>query len=175
MTYKQEKIIGSLVILTFWIIIIGIVLVSKFYLQNKGDVTETNTQETNKVVLDDYSQSIYSLSNEYRNQNGIESLKLNSKLTQAAQNKADDLCNNNYWSHQLKDGEGFEIFVTETGYKYELLGENLGRKFNSPERLMNAWKGSESHNKNLLENYKETGIGFNECDGLNITAVSFAR
>ena len=167
----ERLILGSV----FISIIAFLIFISITTSINNGEVTQNNTQETNKVVLDDYSQAIYSLSNEYRTQNGIESLKLNSKLTQAAQNKADDLCNNNYWSHQLKDGEGFEIFVTETGYKYELLGENLGRKFNSPERLMNAWKGSESHNKNLLENYKETGIGFNWCGGLNITAVEFAR
>jgi len=169
--------------LTFAISILVLVVIDYFiiigFTDSVNNILEKRSQKIaatqTPMELNDFSKAIYSSTNTYRTQNGIDELNLDSKLTQAAQNKADDLCNNNYWSHQLKDGRPFETFIKEAGYEYDLAGENLGKGFDDPDKLMSRWKKSELHNKNLLQDFTDTGIGYSECDGKNILAVEFAK
>lgn len=102
---------------------------------------------------------VLSATNEQRVQAGLKPLTVNSKLTAAAQAKANDMLAHQYWSHTSPTGKSPWSFVKGSGYSYGVAGENLARNFADTPGMVNAWLGSATHRENLLSNkYTETGI-----------------
>lgn len=98
--------------------------------------------------------------NSERGQNGLEPLRLNSKLYAAAQAKADDMAKRNYWSHYTPDGQAPWVFVQAHDYAYQKLGENLATGFLDENGTVKGWMASEGHRKNLLDPiFTEVGFG----------------
>ena len=88
------------------------------------------------------------------------SLNLNPQLQAAAQAKADDMAQRNYWSHDTPEGNQPWIFVNAQGYSYQKLGENLAAGFSGPQSVVNAWMTSASQQQNLLDPaYSDAGFG----------------
>lgn len=105
------------------------------------------------------ASSVLSQTNEQRLAQGLPPLKLNSKLSTAAQQKAEDMIAEQYWSHTSPNGKSPWSFIKKSGYSYAVAGENLGRNFLSTQNLVTAWLTSATHRQNLLsEHYTETGI-----------------
>jgi hypothetical protein len=99
--------------------------------------------------------------NEQRTDNGRPSLKLNDKLSAAAQAKANDMTSRNYWSHTTPDGKDPWVFVQTAGYQYQKAGENLAYGFDSSNDTVVGWMHSAGHRENLLDQgYTEVGFGF---------------
>jgi hypothetical protein len=99
--------------------------------------------------------------NNARAQNGVASLQINSKLTAAAQAKAEDMAARNYWSHNTPEGNPPWIFVTNQGYSYQKLGENLAAGFNNEQATVDGWMGSPPHRANMLDSaFVEVGFGW---------------
>jgi hypothetical protein len=102
---------------------------------------------------------IIGLSNQQRASRGIAALGTNAKLNQAAQAKAQDMVNRNYWSHYAPDGTSPWYFITSAGYSYNTAGENLAKDFNTSTGVVNAWMNSPAHRDNILNGgYTETGV-----------------
>lgn len=97
--------------------------------------------------------------NEERVKNDKSPLTLSSKLNESSLNKCKDMVSNNYWSHNDSEGREPWRFIVATGYQYENAGENLAYGFSSESAVTTGWMNSESHKKNLLDNYKEVGFG----------------
>jgi len=115
---------------------------------------------------------VFELVNERRVKDNITPLTLNNKLTQAAINKVKDLAENNYFSHESKEGKKFSSWIKETGYKYSLIGENLAKDFSDNESIIKAWLKSPGHRENILnDDFTETGIAIYN----NIVVQIFAR
>lgn len=92
-------------------------------------------------------------------------LSLNSKLNSAAQAKANDMVNRNYWSHQTPDGQQPWVFITNTGYQYLSAGENLAFGFNDSSGTIQGWMNSPTHKANLINKiYTEVGFGMANSD-----------
>jgi len=108
--------------------------------------------------------------NKARNSNGVASLKTNSKLAAAAQAKAVDMANKNYWSHYTPSGNPPWIFVTAQGYAYQKLGENLAAGFADENSTINGWMASPPHRENLLDS-KFTEVGFGFANNPNYTSA----
>lgn len=114
--------------------------------------------ELEDVNLSDEEQRALELINEYRNKNGLEDLKPFSELQKVAKLKAEDLVNNNYFSHTSPIlGTPFEMLkANEVSYK--IAGENLAGN-TTPERAVESWINSTSHRENILEErFEYTGI-----------------
>jgi len=106
------------------------------------------------------SQNIVDLTNKTRIQNGFNELNISSELSKAAQDKAYDMVEKNYWSHQTIEGHPFWIFVDRKNYQWNHLGENIAADFNTAEGAMNGWLNSPSHQKNILNSdYQDIGVG----------------
>lgn len=106
--------------------------------------------------------------NQQRAKNGEKPLKLNTKLTNAAQSKANDMTARNYWSHNTPDGRAPWTFVQTANYSYQKAGENLAYGFNSSSETIVGWMNSPSHRENLLDNdYTEVGFGFANAKDFN--------
>lgn len=87
-------------------------------------------------------------------------LMLNDKLTTAAQAKANDMAQKDYWSHNSPDGRTPWSFITNAGYHYQVAGENLAYGFANAEGAVAGWMNSPLHRENIMNgNYKDVGFG----------------
>lgn len=102
--------------------------------------------------------------NNEREKQGLNPVKLNSTLSTAAAKKAADMFADNYWAHVSPDGTTPWDFINGEGYKYTYAGENLARDFNDSDAVVTAWMNSPSHRDNLLRGEYED-IGFAVVNG----------
>lgn len=86
-------------------------------------------------------------------------LQINDKLTAAAQAKANDMAQRNYWAHVTPDGQQPWAFITGAGYDYEAAGENLAYGFGTSDQVITAWMNSAEHRANILNGvYQDVGF-----------------
>lgn len=105
------------------------------------------------------TSKLIELTNQERINNNLPPLSINSKLEEAATNKANSLITNQYFSHTSPDGKNFSEWIKEVNYEYVYAGENLAMDFITAEGVVKAWMNSESHKKNILSQlYDETAI-----------------
>ena len=114
--------------------------------------------EQEDVYLCYEEQETLDLINRYRTANGLGELKAISSLQEVAKLKAEDLVNNNYFSHTSENlGTPFEM-LKDNGISYKIAGENLAGN-TTPKRAVEAWINSETHRNNILEEkFDYTGI-----------------
>lgn len=104
--------------------------------------------------------SLLQETNTQRMQQGIGALALNNSLSNAAQDKADDMATRNYWAHVTPDGVQPWEFMSAAGYEYTEAGENLAYGFATSGDTVVGWMNSPAHRDNLLKSsYKEVGFG----------------
>lgn len=103
-------------------------------------------------------EEIIALTNAEREAAGLNSLTANQLLTQAAIEKGKSILESQIFQHSIGDRK-FSSWVRDSGYNYSYTGENLAIDFTSSKDIVEAWKNSPLHKKNLLShNYTEIGI-----------------
>lgn len=104
-------------------------------------------------------EKLAQLTNEQRQKNNLSPLTINSTLSVAAQKKAENMFQENYWSHYSPDGKTPWDFILGAGYKYEYAGENLAKNFLFSNGVVDAWMNSTAgHRENILKKeYTEVG------------------
>lgn len=113
------------------------------------------------------SSALIQLTNEERQIAGLEPLKENQVLSQAAMQKAQDMISKDYFSHTSPQGLTPWHWFKKSGYSYLSAGENLAIGFIDSEEVAKAWENSPSHRDNLLSPYyKEIGIAVVKGDFL---------
>jgi hypothetical protein len=106
------------------------------------------------------SEEIISLTNQIRQEKQLPILVENSKLTQAALLKAEDMLANQYFAHVGPDKKSLKSWLDAVGYTFTAAGENLAMGFASPEAVIQAWKNSKTHYANIIDpDYREIGVG----------------
>lgn len=100
-----------------------------------------------------------------RSKTSLPELKLNDQLSRAAFLKAQDMFANNYWAHTSPAGVTPWKWLGDSGYNYNVAGENLAKNYPTSQATVNAWMNSETHRANIL-NGKYQEIGFAVVDGL---------
>lgn len=111
------------------------------------------------LFADISAQRIIVLTNEVRQQYGLPLVKEDSLLNKAAQNKAEDMFENKYFSHYSPTGASPWDWIDKSGYDYYYAGENLAMNFLDTEEVIKGWLNSPSHRENLLnKDYKDMGI-----------------
>jgi len=109
------------------------------------------------------ADDLLKITNSDRQQNGLPPLSLNNELTSAAQGKAANMFQNDYWAHFAPDGTSPWDFIKGAGYNYSYAGENLAKGFTSSSDIVQAWMNSPSHRENMLSNkYKDVGFAIQE-------------
>ena len=120
------------------------------------------------------SSTIVSLTNQQRTQNNFSALNTNQQLTQAAQAKAQDMFEDNYWAHVSPSGKTPWDFIKGSGYTYQYAGENLAKDFNTSNGVVTGWMNSPEHKANILDaHYTDIGVGVmnGKIDGQETTLV----
>lgn len=116
--------------------------------------------------------ALVDLVNQARQNSGLQILAENEKLDQAARLKAQDMVQNQYFSHTSPDGISPWHWFSEIGYKYKYAGENLAIGFFDSKEVYDAWLNSPSHKANLLNpNYREIGTAVLSGFGQNNAVV----
>lgn len=104
-------------------------------------------------------EGVIFLINKERVERGLNTLTINSRLQTAAQWKADDMIEKDYWEH-FHNGKSPWAWMKEAGYDYLDAGENLAIDFSELEPMHSAWMDSPTHRDNIINSkYKEAGIG----------------
>lgn len=105
-----------------------------------------------------FVESVASLSNQERINNGLPALATNSALSSAAYAKAMDMFADNYWAHNAPDGATPWSFIIAAGYDYNSAGENLAKDFNTSAGVVAGWMASPGHKANILgSTYTDAG------------------
>jgi hypothetical protein len=121
--------------------------------------------------------AIISLTNLAREGSGLEPLTPHPALINAAQQKADHMVSQNYFSHKVGEFNPAWDFIAQEGYFYSQAGENLARDFSRSETLLDAWISSAPHRANILSNdYHHIGvaIAYSPNSDKNIIVQLFA-
>lgn len=132
--------------------------------QNNNTGTTTNTNQNNKgsttfTTMNSDEKEVFDLINKQRAANGLSPLKENSELQRVARIKAQDMVNNNYFSHTSPTyGSPFDM-IRSFKISYNTAGENIaGNSSNSG--AVTAWMNSSGHRANILNSsFNQTGIG----------------
>mgnify|MGYP001027851335 CR=1 FL=1 len=110
-------------------------------------------------------QDIIDRTNALRKENGVAVLRVNDKLMQAAQVRADEMAASGVYSHTRPDGRKYTT-VTDCKYIGEnihLIGEWQIRDSSLPSFAVEAWKNSAAHLKNMLNTrYHAIGVGVSQ-------------
>ena len=115
-------------------------------------------------------QDIIDRTNALRKENGVAVLRVNDRLMQAAQVRANEMATQTVYSHTRPDGRKFNT-VTDCPY----MAENIHRIADwvlsdqtLAERAVADWSASTTHNKNMV-NPKLSEIGVGLARGVNDT------
>lgn len=114
---------------------------------------------TSKNQYPTWSTNVITLVNEERKKEGLSSLQADSKLTQLAAIKANDMINRNYFEHNSPFyGYAWDM-AGIFDYEFVSIGENIARNYTSPEGVVKGWLQSPSHKKNILtKSYTNIGV-----------------
>ena len=90
---------------------------------------------------------------------GFTEVRENAELSAAAEAKARNMFEENYWAHFAPSGKSPWDFIKASGYRFTYAGENLAKNFNASEDVVTAWMNSPSHRDNIVNpKYREIGI-----------------
>lgn len=117
----------------------------------------SSSTETSNMNSDE--KEVFDLINKQRTNNGLAALKNDSEVQRVARIKAQDMVDNNYFSHTSPTyGSPFDM-IKSFKISYKTAGENIaGNSSNSS--AVTAWMNSSGHKANILNsNFNYTGIG----------------
>ena len=124
-----------------------------------GSSNSGGSSNTQTSILTTDEQEVFDLINKQRTNNGLQALQIDNEVQRVARIKAQDMVDNNYFSHTSPTyGSPFDM-LKSFKVSYKTAGENLaGNSSNSS--AVTAWMNSSGHKANILNSsFNYTGIG----------------
>jgi uncharacterized protein YkwD len=110
-----------------------------------------------------FANQVINLTNQFRQQNGLQSLRANSTLSTTALTHSQNMATQDFFSHVGRDGSQSWDRLTAAGYRWSATGENIAAGQRTAEDVFNSWVNSTGHRANLLNpNFQEIGVGYYE-------------
>lgn len=140
--------------------------VIKVYIKNdkKSTAQEINVTVEKKSEDDARIDDVFALVNEARRDEGVGELKMDDTLNEIADIRAKEIAEE--FSHTRPDGSSCFTAFDDAGYKYMLVGENIGYEYKgTADSIMygkKCWMNSPLHKANIL-NGEFTKIGVGVC------------
>lgn len=108
-----------------------------------------------------YEQKVVELVNIERQKAGLQTLTLDSEISNVARTKAKDMADNNYFAHQSPTYGSAGDMLTKFGIRWSAWGENLASGQRTPESVVTAWMNSEGHRANIMSpGFSRLGVGY---------------
>lgn len=135
--------------------------------------TSTCWADTAKPNSPETRQDLLRLHNKERLENQRRALKLNPKLTAAAQAYAEYLAKSGKFSHTAKGTVSSR--VKRAGYDPKAVGENIAVGQKAASTVVSSWMQSKGHKKNLMnQRFSEVGFGIaRDKDGRLVWVTDF--
>ena len=124
---------------------------------SSGNSSSNSGTQTSNMNSDE--KEIFDLINKQRTNNGLTALKHDNGVQRVARIKAQDMVDNNYFSHTSPTyGSPFDM-LKSFKISYETAGENIAAN-SSNSSAVTAWMNSSGHKANILNSsFNYTGIG----------------
>ncbi len=121
-------------------------------------------------------QNMLDAINAYRAQNGLDPLIYSKRLERAISQHVQDCWARNFFDHTNPDGDGPADRALDVGFCHPYVGENLAYGQRSVAEVMEGWKNSPAHNRNLLHaSFAYVGMGhFIDPNGIHYWGQAFA-
>jgi len=104
--------------------------------------------------------------NQARADAGLGPLRCDELMTTVARAHAQDMCDQDYFSHTALDGRSPFDRMRDAGVSYRTAGENIAWGQPTPGAVHDAWMRSDGHRRNILgSQYGRIGIGYVDCGG----------
>jgi uncharacterized protein YkwD len=104
--------------------------------------------------------AVLSIVNKNRGDNHCKALTFSAKLSDAARKHSADMAARHYFSHDTPEGVSMAARITDEGYKWSMVGENIAEGQKDAKAVMAAWMNSPGHRANILNcQYTQIGIG----------------
>jgi len=149
--------------------------------------SRTSIAPTRKIAaVNQLESGVLGEVNALRRSHGLVPLKLNNRLTAAADFHSKEMASKGIFSHESPDGSAFwkrvQRFYGSANYRYWSVGENL--VWASPDMdakyALELWLGSPEHKKNLLTpRWREIGLSAVKAtaapgvfSGLDVTIIT---
>jgi uncharacterized protein YkwD len=110
--------------------------------------------------LSDYEGPMLERVNQERSAQGLPALCSNSKLQQSAQRHSDDQATHDFMNHTGSDGSSMAQRITEAGYDWRGVAENVAAGQVDVNQVMDDWMNSEGHRHNILGDYTMLGVAY---------------
>jgi uncharacterized protein YkwD len=105
---------------------------------------------------------VVALANDARAAAGCGPLRVDARITAAAQAHSDDMAVNGYFSHDSLDGRSFADRLRAAGYPSPG-GENIAQGQRTAQSVHQAWMNSSGHRANILNcGFTAIGVGLNQ-------------
>ncbi|WP_435236884.1 CAP domain-containing protein [Psychromonas sp. PT13] len=89
----------------------------------------------------------------------VDEVTWNDALTLAAQSHSESMANFDYFDHTGIDDSTVGTRVTDQGYSWSYVSENIAAGQTTAQNVVDAWMGSDGHCKNIMsENVTEMGL-----------------
>lgn len=124
-----------------------------------GSTGSSGGQTTTIGSMSADEKETFNLVNQQRINNGLQALKVDEEVQRVARIKAQDMVDNNYFSHNSPTyGSPFDM-LNSFKISYRSAGENIaGNSSNSA--AVTAWMNSSGHKANILNSsFNYTGVG----------------
>lgn len=122
---------------------------------------QSNVSDADQATSDAQATQVLNLVNAERKKAGLQPLTLDNTLNRIAAEKARDMAENNYFSHDSPTyGTPFDM-MRSFGVDYKSAGENIAAGQRSASEVMQSWMNSSGHRANILSpNYTKLGVGY---------------
>ena len=127
----------------------------------RGPSRETAPRETAPLrdASDPFVESVVAAMNRERAAHGLRPLRLESRLSMAAEDRVGDMMRKHYFDHVSPDGVQPFTWVRKRGYPYRMVGENLALGYRNSQSVVTGWMNSPGHRENILQRgFDEVGI-----------------
>ena len=133
----------------------------------KGGCAHANASVAEATSSRVLARSAVCLLNKERARRGLPGLRLNRRLSAAADNHTADMVRKRYFDHVSRTGRDVVDRLTHTGYlgraRSWTVGENIAwgsGSLSSPREIVQSWMHSPGHRANILSRrFREIGIG----------------
>ncbi|GAB6100233.1 hypothetical protein JCM16358_21120 [Halanaerocella petrolearia] len=128
--------------------------------QREEPQQEERQQQPTPTGLKEMEKKVVELVNQERQKQGLEPYQHNQKVSEVARTKAQDMAENNYFSHTSPTyGSPFEM-LSQFNVSYRTAGENIAKGQGTAQQVMNSWMNSSGHRRNILsQRFTQIGVG----------------
>ena len=117
----------------------------------------TTPAEESSAQFSEFAEEVLRLVNVERAKEGLSPLKLDAKLTEAAEIRAKEIINS--FSHTRPNGSSCFTALEQVGVSYRRAGENIALGQATPAQVVTDWMNSPGHRANIMNSaYSRIGI-----------------